>query len=360
MQLLGGIRNILSQIKSQKRDTKIVVIESDDWGTIRMQSHSHWKDLKSKNIDVTSNPFNHFDTVEKDSDIEELMEMFEQIKKETGKTVKFTMNFVMANPNFEKIESDQFTTYSYLPIEYTYQEYSDSGNVLTLVNKGRSDGYFQPQFHCREHVNVDLWMKLLCEKNLHFRQAFDAKTFAISAKGIPNVWEAYSYSSAYQESSIPDAIQTGIQLFQSTFGFSSKTTIAPVGVWDDFVEETFRDNSLFCFQGFLVQKLNPYKNNDKRYHYNGQKNAYGSTYLVRNAYFEPATSSIDWVGNCLRQVKQAFLFRNPAIISTHRINYVSRISSENKDQGIKQLKILLLSIIREWPEVEFFFTDELI
>jgi hypothetical protein len=358
--LNGKYQYYKSLLNGKRYSKRLVVLESDDWGSIRMPSIADYGYLKSKNIDVDSNPFNRLDTLEKNSDIEELLGMFEKIKEETGKTVRFTMNFVMANPDFTKIKESDFECYSYQPIKETYLDYHDSLGVLKNVTKGMNSGFFRPQFHAREHVNVDLWMGLLREGNPDFVQAFEAKTFAITSKGIPNIWEAYSYSSDYSRSSIPNSIESGIQLFNSTFGFLSETTIAPVGVWDDNVEKTFRANSIFTFQGFLVQKLNSPEGYEKRYHFNGEKSAEGSTYLVRNAYFEPATSSIDWVNNCMKQIKRAFLFDNPAIISTHRVNYVSRISIDNREWGVKQLKTLLLAIIHKWPDVEFVFSDELV
>jgi hypothetical protein len=43
----------------------------------------------------------------------------------------------------------------------------------------------------------------------------------------------------------------------------------------------------------------------------------------------------------------------PAIICTHRINYVGYIDSSNRDSNLKKLNDLLIAILKKWPETEF-------
>ena len=46
---------------------KIVVIESDDWGSIRMPSRTIYDNLKRHRIDVDTNPFNKYDNLGMDT-----------------------------------------------------------------------------------------------------------------------------------------------------------------------------------------------------------------------------------------------------------------------------------------------------
>ena len=61
--------------------------------------------------------------------------------------------------------------------------------------------------------------------------------------------------------------------------------------------------------------------------------------LVRNCVFEPSlsTSDFDDVGSCLKQISNSFLFRKPAIITTHRINFIGVIDEDNRDRNIISL-----------------------
>ena len=85
-------------------------------------------------------------------------------------------------------------------------------------------------------------------------------------------------------------------------------------------------------------------------------------YTVRNAFFEPSLRSknFDNVKNCLLQIENAFFWKKPAIISSHRVNYIGRINKKNRQSNLIMLKELLSQIIRKWPEVEFLSSDELV
>ncbi len=61
-------------------------------------------------------------------------------------------------------------------------------------------------------------------------------------------------------------------------------------------------------------------------------------YTVRNCLFEPALfDSIDNVSTCIRQIESAYRWGQPAIISSHRVNYMSRIDQNNREKHIELL-----------------------
>jgi len=55
----------------------------------------------------------------------------------------------------------------------------------------------------------------------------------------------------------------------------------------------------------------------------------------------------------------AFRWKKPAVISSHRVNYIGRLRPENRTNGLKKLEALLQSIIAKWPDVEFMTSVEL-
>ncbi len=87
----------------------------------------------------------------------------------------------------------------------------------------------------------------------------------------------------------------------------------------------------------------------------GDQNEYGQTYLIRNVTFEPAlnNTSDDHVDGCLKDIATAFRFNKPAIISSHRLNYVGFIDEKNRDENLNMLNKLLDQILKRWPDVEF-------
>ena len=58
----------------------------------------------------------------------------------------------------------------------------------------------------------------------------------------------------------------------------------------------------------------------------------------------------------LRQIAAAFRWKKPAIISTHRVNFVGGINKQNREAGLKELHSLLKTIVKRWPDVEFMST----
>jgi hypothetical protein len=97
----------------------------------------------------------------------------------------------------------------------------------------------------------------------------------------------------------------------------------------------------------------------RKFHYLGQQNKNGQYYLTRNAFSQLSEGSKDWVDSCLRDIESAFQFRKPAVISTHRVNYIGALVPANRDRGIIELKKLLRKIIQTWPSVEFMTSTEL-
>ena len=77
-------------------------------------------------------------------------------------------------------------------------------------------------------------------------------------------------------------------------------------------------------------------------------------YTVRNVYFEPATNrNMDWVDYGLSQIRNAFFWGAPAIINSHRVNYIGSLDPKNRDFGLKSLQKLLMEVKKYWPDVEF-------
>ena len=65
----------LSNLPGWRTKRHIVVIESDDWGSIRMSSKESFHKLKQARIDVDKNHYNTNDALESNTDLEMLMEI---------------------------------------------------------------------------------------------------------------------------------------------------------------------------------------------------------------------------------------------------------------------------------------------
>lgn len=61
----------------------------------------------------------------------------------------------------------------------------------------------------------------------------------------------------------------------------------------------------------------------------------------------------------LFQVDAAFQCGKPAVISSHRINYVGAIDAEHRDRNLKEFQHILKRIVEKHPDAEFISSRKL-
>jgi hypothetical protein len=85
-------------------------------------------------------------------------------------------------------------------------------------------------------------------------------------------------------------------------------------------------------------------------------------YTVRNCVFEPSQMSdkYDNVRSCINEISDSFFWKKPAILTSHRINFIGSIEEDNRKRNLKLLEELIQKILKRWPNVEFMSSDELI
>lgn len=350
-----------------KTPKKIVVIESDDWGSIRMPSVEVYNKLLRQGYHVDRDPFLKYDSLASESDLVNLMEVLSSVKDKNGNPARITLNTIMANPDFDKIRSCDFQEYHYELFTETLAKYPHHKGSFRLWQEGMGEKLFHPQFHGREHINVDRWMKALRNHDRNITEAFNNNMISISSEPTGMTFgymESLDYYSAEEKKNKTAVIAEGLEQFEKVFGFTPASFMGSCFVWDDEIERTLHEKGVQYIQG-IVRQLKPeiekgehrYK---KVYHRTGQKNALGQIYLVRNAAFEPCMNEPHNVTDtCLREIAIAFRCHTPAIISAHRFNFIGNINTGNRDRNLSGFKKVLQEIVRRWPDVEFMFSDEL-
>ncbi len=362
--LAANLRNHLYNIPGKKVGGKIIVFESDDWGSLRMPSLKVFNKLPTQA--TGNNPFNRFDTLENTIDLEALFEVLNNFKDVNGSRPVFTTNFVVANPDFDKIRDTGFEKYYWESIEKTYKRYFSESNILDLIKEGTKKEIIKPQFHGREHLNSFRWMNMLNKGNKTLLNAFDKEVFCIDLEeeGLKraNLMASFDYDNNASKQFLREHLLEGTDEFNRIFGYYSESFIAPSNVWDSFAEEVLGVQGVKYIQSLRVQKIPQI--NSKKYlnhvNYIGEKNKFNQIYTSRNVYFEPATNlTYDWIGNALSKISTAFYWGKPAIISTHRINYVGGLNENNRKVSLNKLSILLKQIMKKWPDVRFLSSDRL-
>jgi hypothetical protein len=364
--LKATIGQNLNNIKGWRTDRKIIVIESDDWGSIRMPSKQVFDLLKENGVAVDRCSFCSYDNLASDRDLNALFEVLLAHKSRKNSHPVITANTIVANPDFDKIKKDGFENYHYEVFTDTISKYFDSTNVFETWKEGIKKGVFYPQLHGREHLNVALWMQNLRNKSAETLLAFEHKMFGISTDISKEKRKSYMAALNFQDLSEleyqKEILKEAQEIFLKTFGFKSKSFIAPNYVWSTQIEETLKEIGVEFIQSSRNQIIPDAVANDSKYitHFTGQKNKNNQIYLVRNCIFEPATSRTkNHVEDCLDQISTSFRWKKPAIIASHRLNFIGTIDEANRERNLKLLDELLTKIIKKWPDVEFMTSDQL-
>jgi hypothetical protein len=366
VEILDFIKSTIFNIPGWRTNRKIVVFESDDWGSQRMPSKKYFDALIAKGIRVDQSKYDSLDSLEKKEDLELLFDVLQQNESDSNSAPKFTFNAVMGNPDYEAIKESQFEKYVFEPFQLSYEKYYGEDN-LPLWKEAMVAGLMKAQFHAKEHLNVALWMRDLKNGHTQTRIAFDHHFYGLKTK--TSSFKQKSYLEAYHSENEKELVDKkeilndGLNMFERNFGFKSATFIACNYVWPSALENTLSSLGIIGIQGQRAQ-LDPLFGTNKKkvnYHFTGQKNQYGQYYTIRNILFEPyLNQNWDWVNNAMKQIKTSFFWQKPAIISTHRINYASQLSIQNRDQSLAKLDLLFKKIKIQFPDVEFMSSDELI
>ena len=343
---------------------KIIVIESDDWGSIRMPSKQAFEAINSKGLDSLGccNRYNQYDTLANNDDISLLFDTLSSFRDIHGNHPVITALAIVANPDFTKIRESEFNEYHYELFTKTLERYYGSENPFPLWLEGINNKIFFPQFHGREHLNVAVWMKALKQNDLEARFAFDHGLWGFNNKhplGI-NYQSAFDLESLDQLLLQSQIIKDGLGLFEKLFGYRASYFVPPNSPFNNQLEAVAASEGIrFMFASKKQNEPLGEGKINKCFHYPGQQNRHGQYYLSRNCFFEQSEPGKDWVDSCLNDISIAFRFHKPAVISSHRVDYIGALDPSNRVRGLVQLRELLTSILKTWPDVEFMSSVQL-
>lgn len=309
--------------------------------------------------------YNLYDNLESGKDLERLFEVLCTVKDGKGKNCIITAVSVVANPDFERIKKDSFENYYYEPFTTTLNKYDKNSDTFRLWQQGIDSNLFVPEFHGREHLNVSAWMKKLRSGHEKTLKAFEEGVWGIApdltSKPLIENQAAFQISDISDLEQHKEILTEGLDLFERIFGFRARYFVPPNGPFNNSL------NSLLAQKGIKYRSASKIQNEcigpgkyRKVVHWLGQKDPNGIRYITRNCFFEPSGHpEIEWIDTCLREIDAAFKWKKPAIISSHRVNYIGSLYQENSDGCLKKLRTLLMEIVKRWPDVEFMSTSDL-
>lgn len=352
------LQRLINERRGWTTDRKLLVIESDDWGAVRMPNRSTYESILKTGIRVDESHYNKFDTLASIADFEHLYSVLSKFKDIRGNPPIITANTIVANPDFDRIRESDFKRYYYESFTDTLKKYNNRS--INSWMEGIENDFIFPQLHGREHLNVERWMRYLQSgsKEVHF--AFDHRLFGIGPKisleKNPSFVQAFNSKDFLENEPLNKILIEADNIFNKVFGFHSKSFIAPNYFWDSDVEKCLSELGVKYLQGMVRQNLV----DGSKYNYIGKENIYDQVYLIRNVFFEPsADANKDWVSSALQEVEFAFKNKKPAIVSMHRVNFIGEIFEFNRINNLTLFNSFLIEIQKRWPEVEFMHSSDL-
>lgn len=366
----NSLRKNISNILGWRTSKKILVIESDDWGGVRICNKSALDALRNKGLNVDRIHYDSVESLENNEDLENLYNLLTSFKDKKGRHPVFTPMCIMGNPGFDKIKESNYQSYFFQPLHETINEYPKSDKILDLWKKGKELNIFIPELHGREHVNVRRYMNILQQ-----HEAKEGLRFALDQKSIgPSKYNGIQYpnylGALHPERSdeIPELhqyVKDAGKLFYQYMGYNPRAFIAPNAEEPKELEISLKEVGIKYLTS-AKRRVYPLGEGRfvKEWNFIGKKNREGQITINRNAFFEPVCFGVqehitDWVDSCLNDIEIAFRWNKPAVISSHRVNYVGSINPANREKGLSELKRLLTSVLHKWPDVEFLSSFEL-
>ncbi len=363
--LADNAKNLLGWRSAER----LVVFSVDDYGCLRLASREAGEALAARGVAAKTH-FDRLDAVESRADLEALFDVLSSVTDAGGQHAVMTPYALCTNPDVESMRRRPELGYQLEPITRTFDRLaaaapSEYGGTWSLWQEGMERRLLRPQFHGREHVNVDL-----VERKLHRRDRtlmanleHDSMIALGEEPSMPGVGftEAYGLWDRAEIEGHRERIRDGLRRFREIFGRASASFTPPACRLHPDLYAVVEDAGVKA-----IDKPMRFKRRLHRQRHRREVNVLGRRWdqnhitLVRNVMFEPTRDGDAAAPRALQQVEAAFRWRKPAIISSHRVNFGGVIDEDNRRRGLLSLKQLLTNTVERWPDVRFIGADELV
>ncbi len=327
---------------------KVICFESDDWGCCC------WTPTPAALQRIVTIPQvrEHFDrrglwrwvegSLETPDHVTALCDFLERFTGADGRPVVFTPCYIMGNPDYEGIAAAGMAEYRDLLIDNGVPSAWERGDFLAPARAGVRRMVWRPEYHARlHHTQPHLWLESVRAGHPEAAPLFEEQIFQQSAM-----------RPEYEGMDEPEQrewVAGGMRSFQRAFGYLPECAINC-----DATEVTER----IWWEWGVRTRLNRYPDEGAC----GQSPFTPMTYLRRNVRFEPLGLDDEYTASgftgAWRQLQAAWGADQPAIVSTHRKNYVSFVAEQER-QGYLQLELLLQAIADYYPEAVFVTSAEI-
>jgi hypothetical protein len=357
-----SLKTYIKNIPGWRTTKKIVCFSVDDFGNVFLHSRQAREALRRQGIPIDQSRFSRLDILENEDDLNGLFEVLASVKDSKGKHACFTAFTMSANIDFDAIEKNNYSKYEYKSLSETFDSLPGYEKVWSLWKEGIRQGLLIPEFHGREHLNIHFLEEGMAKRDPIIMANLRNRSWAgLGYMGNIGFTEAFSFNHFEEVEKQHDIIRDGLSLFEKLFDRKARHFNAPGAREHHSLHQTIKEGGLTMIDADILKAEHQ---GERRYKniYNpfGRKNEAGLITIFRNCIFEPSLpEKSDWVDSCLKEIEIAFRVGKPANITSHRVNFVGGIEPANRDFGLNELKRLLKTIIKKWPDVAFMSTPHL-
>lgn len=363
MSIKADLVRLAKNLPGKKTSRKIVCIYIDDYGSIRVKDKQAYETLKAAGLPMDSTRYSKFDTLASSEDLQLMFDVLTSVKDSQGHHACLTPFANIANPDFEKIRESGFTQYFREPFIETLKRYGASHEgSYEMWKQGIEEHLFHPEYHGTEHINVLRFMQALQRGHKTTRLSFDNESVALPVipgdELLTHETTVFFIEKSEENEALKGDIRIGIKMFENLLGYRPKQFTPGAGIYSPALHGVLKETGIDYINAgrYTAYPLGEGKY-VKKFLSNGRTNEVGQKYVVRNCVFEPYWDNCkrndNAVAGCLENVEAAFRMHAPAIISTHRVNFVGSLETTHRDDSLQQLKTLLQEITKRWPDVEF-------
>ncbi len=352
----------LKNLPGWRTARKLVVFISDDWGDNRIRSEEDYLKLIETGIPVDKSVHTKFGALASQSDLYCLYEVLTRYRDGFGRNAVFTPFVIMTNPDFTKIKNCGFEKYHYEVFTDTVRKAEEGDETIKAWQTGIEEGIFLPELHGREHFNVPQWLQSLRKGDKRLLEAFDLH-YAYLKTDDMNVNPVYAFYFNNQNDFefLNESLADGVRIFQETFGRKPLVFNPPNGMFHNAFYRELAKSGIKAINTKHFRLQPDSKGRIVKNHFRfGEVSPEGVIHFISNCAFEPAAWDYGGTGKTLRQVEAAFNCRKPALINTHRVNYIGSRDRKVRDKSLAELDLLIRSLISKWPDIEFVSAGEFV
>lgn len=344
---------------------KLILFSVDDYGSVRLHSSQALSKLTQAGI-TPQKRFDQLDSLENRTDLQELFSILRSVRDKNNNPAVFTPYALPCNIDFDAtlaspsnsciLESTVETFKKLAAIEEEYK------GAWECWQEGIEEGLMAPEFHGREHFNLDIFNELLSAQDPDLLLALRNRSY-ITVPGHRNF--AFGWTAAFANRGedevrrFPEIILDGLKRFEDVYKTKPIVFTPPAQQFPVALDDEVPHWPIMAMdRPFMIKR--ELKGRSKKYRFTQKKLDNGLVHIVRNVVFEPTRDpNFNAEDFAMRQIEVAFRMKKPANISSHRVNFSGHISPENRTMGLAALKGLLEKIVARWPEVEFISAGEL-